>query len=296
MEKESLLEDGRSSFDSDIDFKLSPFVGQDNSHITGKATKSKPKTKTSITKLFLAVLLGAIITQLIHYVVHWYIQRTTVDLSLSQDMGTLHLPSSQTTTCGDSPATAAAAGCIFDPTSFSWFPPQCYDAQTASDFLSWNWTWYDSEGDPTTLPAAGEAHLPPHAVAHDAAVAGDLPELLVTDEYHLVHCIYTWRKMHRALNAESTGWAPESVGAFMDSYTRKWSHTEHCTDALLKFVKNMHAHQRESRSKSAKGHSERRNQEDVGVNLDMVRTSIAQKYPSCPIAIDKLNDTNPVAS
>lgn len=289
MEKAGLLEDGRSSLDSDLECKPSPFDGQDNSHAPGKVTEreTKTKTKTSIAKLFLAVLLGIAITQFTHVVVH-YIKKNAAAHALWADMGTLNLPSSQTMTCGDSPATAAAAGCHFDPISFSWLPPQCYDAPNTAEFLSWNWTFYDSEGDAT--PGTAPEHVP-HAVSYDVAVSGHLPELMVTEEYHLVHCIFTWRKMHRALNTDSKGWAPESVGAFMDSYTRKWKHSHHCTDTLLTFVKNVRDYQREARKRRAKELYGRRSQEDldVALNLDLVRVVVSEKYPSCPLEIDTVN-------
>ena len=45
----------------------------------------------------------------------------------------------------------------------------------------------------------------------------------VTWEYHLTHCLYTWKKLNRAV---------ERRGA-IDGYISNYNHTSHCSKLLL---------------------------------------------------------------
>ncbi|KAJ5971857.1 uncharacterized protein N7479_001775 [Penicillium vulpinum] len=51
----------------------------------------------------------------------------------------------------------------------------------------------------------------------------DYDELFVSWGYHLLHCTYTWRKMHQALLR----------GRPVDNYIGKYNHTAHCEAMLL---------------------------------------------------------------
>ncbi|KAK5994537.1 hypothetical protein PT974_05015 [Cladobotryum mycophilum] len=120
----------------------------------------------------------------------------------------LALPPAQ---CGNSPTEAMEAGCRFDLMSFTWSRPQCFDGELVDEFLALqNWTWW--------LDAYGNQEVPLETVA-----LGVYSPLFVTWEYHLFHCTYMWRKMHRAvLN-----------GAPLDSYVLNLDHTLHCGHMLL---------------------------------------------------------------
>lgn len=52
---------------------------------------------------------------------------------------------------------------------------------------------------------------------------GDFDQLYVTRKYHLYHCLYMWRKLHRAANAR----AP------IDGYIGNYHHTVHCGEMVL---------------------------------------------------------------
>ena len=45
-------------------------------------------------------------------------------------------------------------------------------------------------------------------------------------EWHLTHCVYIWRRMHRQLLS----------GGLVDGYLAQMEHTLHCGDKLLKVV------------------------------------------------------------
>jgi hypothetical protein len=115
--------------------------------------------------------------------------------------------------CGTSPAEARSLGCQFDVVSFSWLPSDCYDAQLVDDFLALrNWQWfYDTAGQ--------------HAIPREQVLKGELTDLIVTREYHLFHCTYQWRKMHRGM-----------VKGVIDSYISNYEHTAHCEHMLTEGV------------------------------------------------------------
>lgn len=128
------------------------------------------------------------------------------------------LPGTQFGSCGDTPASALQGNCTFDIMSFSWLPSPCADPDLTAEFLRIrNWTWWgDSE---TTKP-----------VSFEEVAKGNHAELFVTREYHMYHCTYMWRKLHRGLlrsqeNAEGRG--------IVDTYIGKYGHTAHCEMMLL---------------------------------------------------------------
>jgi hypothetical protein len=122
--------------------------------------------------------------------------------------------SSVTTDCGTSATTANERGCHFDLMSFSWLPRECYDASLEKSFMDYHperlWKWYlDPEGK--------------HELSQQDVQDGTHDFLFVSWEYHLVHCAYMWRKLHRAIE----------IGGIVDSYVGNYNHTMHCSEKLL---------------------------------------------------------------
>jgi hypothetical protein len=143
--------------------------------------------------------------------------------------------------CGSNSTAALSFGCVFDPMSFSWLPPPCYDAELTSEFLQLKrWEWYFDVNN--TAPAPLEEVL-----------RGDHPKLYVSWEYHLYHCTYMWRKMHRALLAERP----------LDGYIGSYEHTGHCEGRLL----------------------------EQGVPLNRTGSFLMEKFPACGSVSLKLPET-----
>ena len=151
---------------------------------------------------------------------------------------TAPFPSSSSTpqshiSCGSKPSSAKAAGCKFDPLSFSWLPPLCYDDDLITHFLGLKtWSWYLQPFTPPTMKVppsnisdslSHDHSTPPTPVPLDIVFSGLYDHMWVSREFHLYHCTYMWRKMHRA-------WAR---GGPMDSYIGNYSHTEHCEGVLV---------------------------------------------------------------
>lgn len=113
--------------------------------------------------------------------------------------------------CGRSVAEARSLGCLFDPTSFSWLKSECFDEALTMEFLdAEDWHWYfDMEKQ--------------HEANRASVLAGDHELLFVDPIYHLQHCTYMWRKLHRAvLN-----------GSVVDGYIGSYKHTVHCGSLLV---------------------------------------------------------------
>jgi len=140
-------------------------------------------------------------------------------LNPQQPLGSsLPLPGTRFGSCGDTPTSARLANCTFDIVSFSWLPTPCADPELTAEFLRVrNWTWWlDTH---TTTP-----------VPFEEVAGGDYDQLFVTREYHMYHCTYMWRKLHRGLlkgleNAEKRG--------IVDTYIGEYGHTSHCEMMLL---------------------------------------------------------------
>ena len=133
--------------------------------------------------------------------------------------------------CGNSPADAIERGCRFDVMSFSWLPLPCYDSRLSAEFLALrDWHWYLDSTDGQEVPV-NEVELGIH------------DQLFVTWEYHLNHCTYMWKKLHRAILQDGP----------IDGYIGNYNHTLHCAEVLV-------------------GHS---------VPLTEKNTFIFIKYPTC---------------
>ena len=115
--------------------------------------------------------------------------------------------------CGSSPASARARGCHFDILSYAWQTLECFDADLMSEFTSFNqnWTFYTHLND-TTDP-----------VNIVEAMEGDKQVLYVDWQFHVVHCTFVWRQMHRALAGRG----------YIDSHVGSYKHTMHCQKVLL---------------------------------------------------------------
>lgn len=113
--------------------------------------------------------------------------------------------------CGPNAAAAIAKGCHLDMISFTWLPHECYDADLSAEFIELkDWTW--------ALDSNGTVQ-----VTQEQILAGEINNGWVTFEYHLTHCLYTWKKLVRHLER----------GGAMDWYVMAYDHTRHCSKLLL---------------------------------------------------------------
>lgn len=113
--------------------------------------------------------------------------------------------------CGSSPTEAKQRGCKFDILSFAWQTKECHDEDLLNDFINaGSWKFYKEPSSTST------------SVPLEVANRGEL-DLFVDWEYHVWHCTFMWRQMHRAF----------TVRGYIDSHLDNYAHTKHCQHALL---------------------------------------------------------------
>jgi hypothetical protein len=113
--------------------------------------------------------------------------------------------------CGTTATTARASGCIFDLLTLSWLAPQCYDADLSAEFL-------EVASEPFYYDMEATRQIPDYETLSERT-----EESFTTRRYHIFHCSYGWRMMHRALER----------GRVLESGLSGYHHTEHCTRALM---------------------------------------------------------------
>lgn len=115
--------------------------------------------------------------------------------------------------CGNSAEEARAAGCHFEVLSWAWQADECHDIELENQFKQLDdWRFFrDKEG---------TIEIPPSEYGqderrHDLIIWG-------SRNWHIVHCLYMWRKMHRA----------PQLGLRWDEYMKDFAHTMHCNGVL----------------------------------------------------------------
>ncbi|KAH6623366.1 hypothetical protein F5144DRAFT_595548 [Chaetomium tenue] len=172
---------------------------------------NKPQFRTAY--LLALYLLPLLTTSLALWaVLHtWHLQLSPNILHHNQPVPTQATYPHRWTTCGTTPSTARARNCRFDILSFAWQTPECYDAELMTAFLQHRpWQFY---AHPNRTDAV---------VSLEVALQGE-QTLYVDWAYHVAHCTFMWRQMHRAYRLR--GW--------VDSHLDAYKHTLHCQGVLL---------------------------------------------------------------
>jgi hypothetical protein len=113
--------------------------------------------------------------------------------------------------CGNNPKTARERGCHFDIMSMIWIPHECYDPELTEEFASersWEWSLHENGT---------------HPISEEVIRTGEIQNGWVQFEYHLTHCLYTWKKVIKQV---------ERGGAPIDGYVSNHTHTDHCSYML----------------------------------------------------------------
>ena len=102
---------------------------------------------------------------------------------------TLDITQSEENPCGTTANVARNRGCLFDPLTFAWLPPACYDYNLTADFLKvQDWSWWRER------PDGSRRQLSLINVMQSSDEV-----LYVNWEYHRQHCVFMWKKLHRAM-------------------------------------------------------------------------------------------------
>ena len=113
--------------------------------------------------------------------------------------------------CGTTAEEARANGCIFDLLTLAWLAPACYEKDLSEEFLevASEPFYYDIEGK--------------HQIENYEILSERTEPSWTTRRYHIYHCSYGWRLMHKMIEQ----------GRMLESGLSSYHHTEHCTDTLM---------------------------------------------------------------
>ncbi|TAQ86706.1 hypothetical protein B7494_g4980 [Chlorociboria aeruginascens] len=113
--------------------------------------------------------------------------------------------------CGTTPSEARAKGCVFEMTEFAWLPKACSDPEIEAEFLNAKNLQYYRDANYTEEVPLSEVKR------------GDGPGFFVRQDYHLEHCAFLFKKLHKSI----------SQGRKIDGIISPFHHTSHCVHMLL---------------------------------------------------------------
>ncbi|KAG5937033.1 hypothetical protein E4U60_002168 [Claviceps pazoutovae] len=121
--------------------------------------------------------------------------------------------------CGNSTAQALAIGCKYDSLAAAWLPPHCRDDDLTAEFdrsgpgKDGQWTYWRD------LARTQEISLDELATMGDDKAF----RFYMTGQWHVVHCIFYWRKEHRA----------RFNGKMVEPRSDTEGHIKHCGKVLM---------------------------------------------------------------
>lgn len=114
--------------------------------------------------------------------------------------------------CGNSPEDAKARGCKYSIVLHSWLPEACLTAADDEDardmYKDRHWRYGTSSGHNMTVEELG---------------AGDYGYFDTSFDWHVTHCMYVWKRLHRILLDPAQQ---------LDTYTANYHHTSHCVKMI----------------------------------------------------------------
>lgn len=121
--------------------------------------------------------------------------------------------------CGKSSAEALSLGCKYDSLAAAWLPAHCRDDELTAEFersgpgVDGSWTYW-TDGNHTREISIEEI-----------AKGADDPEFRfhMTGHWHVIHCIFYWRKEHRA----------RLQGKVVEGRSFSEAHSKHCGRIFL---------------------------------------------------------------
>jgi hypothetical protein len=151
--------------------------------------------------------------------------------------------------CGLTAEEARAAGCTFDIMTATWLPDECYDDEITSAFRAHGpWEFYTNTSDFEFTPTIRWPSENQLTLLSDEKSVGEQRFAWATRRYHLTHCIFLLRRLHRLVDG----------GKRLDSESWDYHHSKHCGDMI---------------EKSLDGNGP--------VPMDLIMTFVVIGYPSC---------------
>lgn len=125
--------------------------------------------------------------------------------------------------CGNTLVEAHALGCEYVAMASAYLPAHCRDPALESDFETIGpssrgaWSYHADESLTQSLTSAEIARF-----------AGSTTKYYTSWEWHVLHCLFYWRKMHRA----------QFLGTVIEPRFNTDNHIHHCTKLILNGDRN----------------------------------------------------------
>ncbi|KAK8078951.1 hypothetical protein PG994_002758 [Apiospora phragmitis] len=133
--------------------------------------------------------------------------------------------------CGTSDEEAVAMGCIWDHIAVDWLPPHCVDPALVAEFdvagsgPAGAWPYYISDLQKVALLT--ETQRTPVNLTDIDRLAREGREYWTTVEWHISHCLFTWRKQVRSAGG----------GVSVEPWNDKEAHASHCSEYIWNVVR-----------------------------------------------------------
>ncbi|RDI81163.1 hypothetical protein Vi05172_g8791 [Venturia inaequalis] len=139
--------------------------------------------------------------------------KNTPTYNVNANRGFTINPQTGESKCGNTWQEAKALNCHYDVLASRWYPPSCHNPAVLETMLQEvNFQWY-----------ADAQHTKP--VSWELARSGEFDALYPLHDYHIMHCLYLWRRLHAAL-----------VGhLYLDDDVYAYGHTVHCTRLIMRW-------------------------------------------------------------
>ncbi|KAK7995224.1 hypothetical protein PG990_013997 [Apiospora arundinis] len=127
--------------------------------------------------------------------------------------------------CGTSDEEAVAMGCTWDHIAVDWLPPQCVDRDLVAEFdvagsgPGGNWPYYVSDTPHRKTSLLTETQRTPVNLSDIDQLAREGKDYWTTVEWHISHCLFTWRKQVRSA----------AGGVSVEPWNDKEAHASHCS-------------------------------------------------------------------
>lgn len=121
--------------------------------------------------------------------------------------------------CGTHWSEAKRLGCHFDVMASRWYSPGCFNQGVLSEMLQEvDFKWY-----------ADREHT--EEVSRDIVLAGEFEAVYPDNDYHIMHCLYLWRRLHSAIIEHR----------YLDDDVYSYGHTLHCTRLIMQWPRGINS-------------------------------------------------------
>ncbi|GKZ22400.1 hypothetical protein AbraIFM66951_011568 [Aspergillus brasiliensis] len=121
--------------------------------------------------------------------------------------------------CGTHWTEAKRLGCHFDVMASRWYSPDCFNPGVLEEMLTEvDFRWY-----------ADREHT--QEVSRELVLAGEFEAVYPDNDYHIMHCLYLWRRLHSAILEHR----------YLDDDVYSYGHTLHCTRLIMQWPRGLNS-------------------------------------------------------